>query len=210
MRIESVTEYSRGRMQLCLEDGRSFVLYRRELAQYGLTEGAELPQEVCEEIMELLRRRVLRRCGALLEKQDYTEAALRRKLQSDGQAEETIGQVLDSLKEAGYLDDARYAEHYICCHIADRSRERIRRDLAGKGISGEVLEEAFADFEETEDGGNRFREQEILQIQKLLERRQYDPMTADWAEKQKTMAFLYRKGYPQELIRRAVEDEDLL
>jgi regulatory protein len=46
---------------------------------------------------------------------------------------------------------------------------------------------------------------EIEQIQVLLRKKQYDPETAGWEEKQKIMAFLYRKGYSQENIRCAMQ-----
>ena len=43
------------------------------------------------------------------------------------------------------------------------------------------------------------------QIRALLAKRRYPGEAADPAEKQKTMAFLYRKGYPIDLIRHVLD-----
>ena len=72
------------------------------------------------------------------------------------------------------------------------------RDLAQKGISEEVIEEALDAVGEEEN----LEEAQRSQIIRILRKRGFDPCTADYEEKQKTMAFLHRKGYPTEMIRR--------
>lgn len=208
MRIASIEDRDKRKATVTLEDGPSFALYRRELAQYRIKEEAELDAPALAEIMELLRRRAMQRCGALLKDRDYTESALCRKLRGDGHAEETIRTVTEALKEAGYLNDLRFAENYIRCHLADKSRMRICRDLSVRGVSGETAEQAFGNVLSTEGGEAALREREAEQIRRLLAKRGYDPGRADWKEKQKTMAFLYRRGFSQELIRHAVGGED--
>ena len=46
------------------------------------------------------------------------------------------------------------------------------------------------------------------QVMRLLEKRGFDPCEAGYEERQKTMAFLHRKGYPADLIRRMTGGRD--
>ena len=110
---------------------------------------------------------------------------------------------VDKLHRAGYLDDRRYARSYVRSHLQDRSRLRITRDLTERGISGTDIEEAFAEVGREED----IEEAQKEQVLRLLRKRGFDPDRATYEERQKTMAFLHRKGYPADLIRRAAEGD---
>lgn len=76
----------------------------------------------------------------------------------------------------------------------------IELDLAAKGVSKELVEEAFSEIEEEGDGPD----EEKLALM-WLSRRRFDPATADFSEKRRMAAFLYRKGIGGETVRRAVE-----
>ncbi len=146
----------------------------------------------------------MRRCGALLGNRDYTVKRLRTKLGEAGFPPLIIEECIGKLIDAHYLDDRRYAQSYVRSHLNDRSRLRITQDLMGRGIAEYVIEEAFAAAgEETDPEEAQFR-----QIRYLLKKRGFDPDAPDFKEKQKTMAFLHRKGYDADLIRRAVECRD--
>lgn len=160
-----------------------------------------IPDPQWQEILSQLRSDALRRCGDLLGRQDYTRAGLAGKLEADGCPKKIREQVLDELTEAHYLDDRRLAENYIRGHLTDKSKARIRQDLLQKGISQTDLEEAFDAVSQETDMEN----QELTQIRRLLEKRHYDREQATWEEKQKTMAFLYRRGFSQDMIRRGME-----
>ncbi len=163
-----------------------------------------IPDPQWQEILSQLRSDALRRCGDLLGRQDYTRAGLAGKLEADGCPKKIREQVLDELTEAHYLDDRRLAENYIRGHLTDKSKARIRQDLLQKGISPNDLEEAFESVSQETDMEN----QELTQIRRLLEKRHYDREQATWEEKQKTMAFLYRRGFSQDMIRRGMEAEE--
>ena len=124
------------------------------------------------------------------------------KLLGSGFEEETADEVIGSLKEAQYIDDSRYARNFIEAHSGDRSRLRIRKDLEDRGVSSEIISEAMVEeFEENGDSA------EIRQIRKLMEKRKFDPGSADWNEKQKMQAYLYRKGYAASAVRAAMDSE---
>ena len=145
------------------------------------------------------KKECLKKCGVLLAQRDYTCARLREKLLGSGFEEETADEVIGSLKEAHYIDDARYARNFIEAHRGDRSRLRIRKDLEDRGVPSEIISEAMVEeFEENGDSA------EIRQIRKLMEKRKFDPGSADWNEKQKMQAYLYRKGYAASAVRAAM------
>lgn len=153
---------------------------------------------------EQKRKECLRKCGVLLAQRDYTCSRLREKLLSGGFDEEVADSVLDSLREANYLNDERYAQNYAQAHWEDRSRLRIRMDLESRGVPSEIISEVIrAESQERGSGA------EIRQILKLMRKRRFDPQNATWEEKNKMKAFLYRKGYDQSSVRAAMEVESL-
>lgn len=188
----------RGRVRVTLEDGDSFVLPSMKASRLGLEEGTELSEDAYEEILQSLRSACMQRCGSLLGSRDYSESRLREKLSAAGFPSTVTEDAIEKLRKAGYLDDRRFAQSYVRTHIRDRSRLRIIRDLTGKGISGADIEEAFEAVAEEENLEDAQREQ----VQRLLQKRGFDPRQATFEEKQKTMAFLHRRGYPTDLIRR--------
>lgn len=202
MIVESIAPFGakNARSEIKLEDGSSFVLYNKEITKYGITEGADIDSNMIEEISVALYARALKRSGELLKSQDYTEKKLSVKLRSGGYPESVTARVIKSLREAHYVDDSLYAQNYIKYHIRDKSCKRIRNDLIGRGITEDVIDEAYKAVIHDEEDPELLRESECEQIRVLLRKRRFDPETADWNEKQKTMAFLYHKGYESENI----------
>ena len=127
---------------------------------------------------EQSRKECLRRSGVLLAQRDYTCSRLREKLLAGGYDQEVVEMTLESLREARYLDDERYARNYVQAHWEDRSRLRIRMDLEKRGVPSEIAARVLS--EESEERG---QEAEIRQIRKLMAKRRYDPQTATWEDK---------------------------
>lgn len=180
-------------------------LSRREVRLYGLTERMEISEDQVQDLLLQAYRKCLSYSGWLLQRQDYSEKKLKEKLVKARYPSDIVSRVINELKQAHYVDDERMASRYISIHIQDRSSARIRQDLAGKGVSREVIQNAFAGMSE-----ETARQAQISQIRKLLEKKRYDASTAGWEETQKIKAFLYRKGYNSELIRAALDSEDNL
>ena len=145
------------------------------------------------------KKECLRRSGVLLAQRDYTCSRMREKLLSYGFSREVVEATLDSLRDARYLDDARYAENYINAHRENRSLLRIRTDLEKRGVPSDILSEVL--IKDREEHG---KEAEVRQILRLMEKRRFDPARADWEEKGKMQAFLYRKGYDSSSVRAAM------
>lgn len=204
MIVTAVEELSKSRSKIMIDGEFAFVLYKGELRLYHIREGEEIAQKDYDTISkEVLPKRAKLRAMKLLTKKEYTEKQLRDKLREGFYPEAVIREALAYVASFHYTDDFRYAVTYIADHENTRSRRRIEQDLLGKGISREIQEQAWAEWEAK--GGSQ---DEQSMIHELLVKRRYNPDTADLKERQRIYAFLMRKGFSGEAVRRAMKFED--
>ena len=184
----------------------AFVLYKGELRLFGVREQEELSEESYREIMqEVLPKRATLRCMNLLQSRAYTESKLRSKLKEGGYPQECIDSALAYVKSYHYVDDLQFAKDYIVNQAGKKSKRVLEQDLIARGVSRDEIEAAFAEAAEKGDGPD-----ELALAQMWLAKKRYDPAQADFAEKRKAAAFLYRKGISAETVRKAMELADEL
>ncbi|MCM1541931.1 MAG: recombination regulator RecX [Blautia sp.] len=200
MKVTGLEEISKSRSKVFIEQEFAFVLYKGELRSCHICEGEELAQTDYDEIMNvILPRRAKLRAMNLLKSREYTTKQLRDKLKEGLYPADVIEQALDYVAGYHYTDDLRYAETYISDHEATRSRRRIEQDLTKKGIDRATLEKAWQQWEQK---GSLQDEKAMMQC--LLDKRHYDPETADLKEQRKNYGFLVRKGFSPEAVCRAL------
>ena len=204
MRVTQIVELSKTRSKVYIEQEFAFVLYKGELRLYHVREGEDISEQDYRTIMEeVLPKRAKLRVMNLLQSREYTTAQLRGKLQQGFYPETVIEQALEFVASFHYTDDLRYAVDYITYHESSKSRRRMEQDLQTKGIAREVIEQAWAKWQE--QGGTQ---DELTMIKELLEKKHYQPETTDYKERQKIYAFLMRKGFQAEQIRKAMGRDD--
>ena len=200
MIVTQLSEISRGRYLVYVEDEIAFVLYRGELRRLGIREGEEIPEESLREIQEeILPKRAVKRAMNLLQKRDYTAAGLREKLRNGDYPETCIEDAVAYVESYGYIDDLRYARDFILYNLDRKSRTRIEQDLQRKGIDRKLTQQVFTELEE--EGASQDEE---TMIRALLQKKKYDAKMATRQEKQRMYAFLYRRGFHSEAINRAL------
>ncbi len=200
MEISRIEKIKQSRYRITLDEEITLVLYRGEIRKYGIEEGGELPEESYREIMEeVLPRRAKLRAMNLLQSKSYTVAELGRKLKDGGYPEGIAEEALAYVASYGYTDDVRYAADYIRYHGTDRGKSRLAMELGRKGVSAEDFAKAWQECLELGLAGD-----ENSRIRELLEKKKYDP-DMDIKEKQKIMAFLLRRGYAAEQVRREMK-----
>lgn len=200
MTVTQLTALGKGRYKVYIEDRPAFVLYRGELNRLGIREGEEITEGNLREIQEeILPLRAKKRAMNLLQKREYTTAALREKLRDGEYPEACVEEAVDYVESYGYVDDLRYARDFIVYNLDRKSRTRIEQDLMRKGIQKDTVR---AVFEELEEEGTR--QDEASMIRTLLDKKKYDAKNADAQEKQRMYAFLYRKGFHADAINRAL------
>lgn len=189
--VTGITAYSKGRYKIDIDGQFRFVLYRGELHTYHVKEGERISDEFLKEILsEVLPKRARLRSMNLLKGREYTEYQLREKLRQGLYPDAVINDAVEYVKSYHYVDDRRYAKDYIVYYSESRSRGRIEQDLLRKGISKELIRAVYE-----EDLGEEELPDEILLMEKWLEKKNYSKENADYREKQKMGAFLYRKGF---------------
>ena len=204
MIVTDVIELDKKRSKVFLDGEFAFVLYKGELRDYKIKVGSDLSLNTYDEITgTVLSKRVKLRAMNLLQKKDYTEKQLRDKLNEGLYSQELVDEAIDYVKSYKYLDDNRYARDYITYHMSMRSRNRIIQDLVQKGIGKDILMPIMEEIYE-EAGSESGEDVELEQIQKLLIKKHYDK-DMEYKDKQKIMAFLMRRGYSMDKIRRAME-----
>lgn len=132
---------------------------------------------------------------ALLTRREHSRQELARKLLQRGIAREDAAAAIDRLAEAGWQDDARFAEALV------RSRAGsgygpvyIRAELGAHGLAGELVEAALAGYEEEWIGHAR----------QLLRRRHPQALTGDRDACRKGAEFLLRRGFGMAQVRAAL------
>ncbi|MDE7436375.1 MAG: recombination regulator RecX [Lachnospiraceae bacterium] len=202
MVITSIEPCQSNRYKVCMEDGTHLILYKGEVRRYHLSESMELSQSTYEELFyEVLGKRVKKRAMALLEKQDRTEAGLRRKLAEGDYPEQLIEDAIAYVKKYHYIDDRRYAQNYVSYHQQGRSRLRLKQDLMKRGVPSQIAECVLEEM---------YEQQEEAKILRLLQKKNYDPENADRKEQQRIYGYLARAGFSSGDILRAMKCTDHL
>ena len=88
---------------------------------------------------------------SLLKYMDRTEWQLRDKLAAKGFSEEAVEGAIDYVKSFHYLDDYRYAVHFVEIHQEQRSRQRMRQDLYQRHVPEEYIDLALERICENDD-----------------------------------------------------------
>lgn len=200
MEITKIQALTKQKYRIFLDGESAFAVYKGELSRYHLEEGAVLPPEVYEELVNrVLKKRATLRAMHILERTDKTEAQLRRKLEESEYPKEAVESAIAYVTSYGYLDDRRYAEHYIEWKKQGKGKARLKMELVQKGISREIIEEIL---ESTDFGETR---EMIRQI--ILKKRKTDiPMNEK--EKQRLYGFLMRKGFSSSDILAVMREEE--
>ena len=201
MIVTKIEAVAKNKYKVYLDERFAFVLYKGELRLFGVREQEELSEESYREIMqEVLPKRATLRCMNLLQSRAYTESKLRSKLKEGGYPQESIDSAIAYVKSYHYVDDLQFAKDYIANQAGKKSKRVLEQDLIARGVSRDEIEAAFAEAAEKGDGPD-----ELALARMWLAKKRYDPAQADFAEKRKVAAFLYRKGISAETVRKAME-----
>lgn len=125
-----------------------------------------------------------------------TEKEVRQKFSSSSINQNLLDDVIESLKENGYINDESYIQRAMNEFLAINtlSLKEIRNKLYAKGLERDIIDTYFVNHEEQLD------EYEITCAKKIAVKKQTQMEQSDIEN------FLYRKGYTKESIRLAFED----
>lgn len=201
MQIVKILERTKNRVDITLDSGLSFVLYKGELRSYKLHEGDNLSEDIYNEIFGvILPKRAKLRAMNLLKVRPYTEKALRDKLSEGGYPKEIEDIAIEYVKSYHYIDDLSYAKEYIYTYKDRKNKVKLKADLIRKGVSKALIEQAFE--EELGDDGLSYEKEQILSF---IRKKHYSCENSTYEEKMKLLASLARKGYSVELAKKLLD-----
>ena len=175
----------------------------------GQAAAEETPLSEAEREYQRAKEIVLRQLGMMAR----SRAELAEKLAAKEISEETAERVLDRFEELKLIDDAAFAEAFVRSRASSRrlARPALRRELARKGVTGEVAEAALE--QRTED---QEREDAAALVRKKV---RPDRDLVDRASREKALrrlaSMLARRGYSphvsfeiaQQVLQDAAEDQ---
>ena len=202
MVVTDIVELTKAKSKIFLDGEFAFVLYKGELRLYHILKDGELSEAEYEEIMgTVLPKRAKKRCLMLLQKKDYTEEELRRKLREGEYPASCIDEAIEYVKSYHYVDDYRYCTSYISCYGDKWSKQQIMTKLLTKGVDKNCILMAY---EEASGKGDVASEEEL--IYETLKKKHFDVSTSDMKARQKMYRHLLYKGFSAECVNRIFHD----
>ncbi|MDD4504727.1 MAG: RecX family transcriptional regulator, partial [Clostridiaceae bacterium] len=130
-----------------------------------------------------------------------TERELEKKLMDKQHSERAIRQVLEYLREIGYVNDESYTESFIRSmrDVTGISRKSLYYKLAGKGIDKVIIQQKL-DEAEIDDYTSALKAAKKKVVNLKGNKRE---------KSSKLFSFLCRKGYGIEICRKLIEELEL-
>ena len=131
---------------------------------------------------------------ALMARRDYACGELAGKLRERGFDPGTVQALIDELRARRFLNDERYAGHFVQYHLTrGQGPARIRRDLEGFGVDGALVDAALAAVPDWST------------VARDVRRRRFGAAApTEWAEKGRQARFLQYRGFSNDHIRSAL------
>jgi regulatory protein len=191
-----------GRFDVLVEGGSAATLSLDAIERLGLVVGMNVAgreERIAEEAAQV---RVYDRALNMLALRARSSAELARSLVRKGELKEHVDRAIARLLEQGLLDDAAFAQSFTRAKVlgAQQSKRRVQQDLARKGVARAVTDAAIATVFE-EEGVDQREVVERAARKKLRSLAKLEPAV----RRRRLYAFLARRGYDGEDIRKAME-----
>ncbi len=211
MRITDLKEQVKDdtRVNVYINEKYVFSISKLDVAFYHLKVGEEISKKTYDEIFEnVVLAKAKMTAMSYLSYKDRSKKEVIRKLKEKGYTKEVTKQTLKFLISYGYINDLEFSKKFVKQRVMSKGygKFKVVRELREKGISDEIIEMV------TENIGESEEEKALLLAQKKA--RSLD--LNEYKDKQKLFAYLHRRGYSFEIIKRVLEklnnenDEDYL
>ncbi len=131
----------------------------------------------------------------LLSMREHSREELRRKLKAKAQAGDDVEAVLDRMAETGLQSDVRFAEGLVRTQGERVGMERLRRDLAERGVSREVAAAALEGLAGDE-----------LTRARAVWTKKFDVLPQDQNDWGRQARFMQSRGFAADVIRKLLKE----
>lgn len=195
--ISDISQFKGKTLRVDFSEGEPIFVHADIVADYHLSKGLEMPDGAIDEVVHANdARRAKERAFYLLDERDYSYVEMFKKLERNYD-EDICYDVCNRLAELGLIDDRRYAkkaaEYY--CVTKKYGYYRAREEMRKRGLSGELIDEALAEYEDDTPG----------RLAELIGRK-YAKYLTDEKGITKVKSALVRLGYTYADINSAIEE----
>ena len=112
--------------------------------------------------------------------------------------ENLLDDIIEYVKEAGYLSDKEYIKRAVneFKSLNNLSRKEVKYKLYSKGIENSLIEDYFSEARE------ELYEYELKSAKNIVIKKQ------NTMDKEEIIKYLRKKGYREDIINQAIEDEE--
>jgi regulatory protein len=189
------------RLSIFIDDKYYCGVSEEVATKYQLEKGMEVDENELNELLydeELLKAK--KYVYSLLSRRMYSSKEVHDKLAEQGYIDEVINGAISAIERFGYINDRKFAEEWVSSRMRTKPKGEfvLRRELAEKGIEGDVIEEILT---------NTFDDSEKLNVvldiarKKAKSYKNDDPLSA----RRKLQSFLVRRGFDFETVRNVVD-----
>ena len=200
MEIIRSVETIRGKIRITFESSWQVWLRRNEDPGFPLTEGTEVDRESFLSYIRIHQYPpALDRAVRMLAERSCSRREIERKLTLARFDPDVTDLVLFKLESENLLNDRDFAIQWVHSRSRKYGASRIRQELRTKGIDEETASEILGDLSEED----QLRQAVVLAVKKI---RSLQSSCEEKKWKQRTMAFLVRRGYSWDLAQKAFEE----
>jgi regulatory protein len=121
-----------------------------------------------------------------LARRDRSRLEMQRLLASHCSNTEVVNRLLDQLQSRGWLSDVRMAGQLVDMRRARMGAQRLRQEMARRGLAPEVIAQSTVGLEQTD-----------LEIAAALWRKRFREPAVDRKERERQIRFLLNRGFSQ-------------
>ena len=187
-----------GRFAVLVDGREAVVLTLEAIERLRLTVGRSVAGLEEQIALEAKRLHAYDRALNMLAFRARSSSELARSLQRKGEEKPHVDWAIDRLREQGLVDDAAFARSFARAKVVDgkQSRRRVQQDLARKGVSRSLSDEAIDTVIEEEGVDQRAIVEEAAR-KKLRSLTGLEPAV----QRRRLYGFLARRGYEIDDIR---------
>jgi regulatory protein len=184
------------RFSVFIDDQYAFALTDLELSTSGLRVGQHIDTAQRQELEEAAgESKLYYQALRYLSYRMRSRREMADHLHGKGADDDDVAAVIERLEQSGLINDEAFAEAWIRQRQAlrPRSRRMLEQELMQKGIDRDSIAQALVALEP---------EEELATLVQQIERKR---RLAQYADREKLIAFFARQGYSYALVKRALE-----
>ena len=132
---------------------------------------------------------------SLLQHMDRTEWELRDKLAQKAFSQEAVDEAVEYVRSFHYIDDLRYAVHFVEIHHQQRSIQRLKQDLYKRHVPEEYIDIALDSIDRDDS----------VALKEAVRKLTRGETGFSYREKQKMAMKLCRKGFRLHDVKRELD-----